>query len=319
MPGAQVRVGVPLPDGRDLRAEEESGRLWLSLDTMPLGCFAMARESSRATLTSLGLAKNGLSLWAASYWLFAQEPPCEEILWKLPDGSADRWEADLLAPADGGMWRTRRDRFWQLPRPWLCDAARAAQPKPQGELYRRFDNRLGQWISLRTLDLDLDLERFNRWQNVPRVLRFWQEGGTVAQHRLYLARIAEDRHVFSVIGCFDNEPFGYFEVYWARDDRIAPFYAVGEHDRGLHMLVGEERHRGPHKVASWLPALTHYMFLADPRTGTVVAEPRADNARMIEYMRQAGFHKEKEFDFPHKRAALMKISRDHFFEQPLLF
>ncbi|MNP85895.1 N(6)-hydroxylysine O-acetyltransferase [compost metagenome] len=44
----------------------------------------------------------------------------------------------------------------------------------------------------------------------------------------------------------------------------------------------------------------------------MVAEPRADNAKMIGYMESVGFHKEKEFDFPHKRAALMLLERRAF-------
>ncbi|WP_164604305.1 GNAT family N-acetyltransferase, partial [Pseudomonas viridiflava] len=92
---------------------------------------------------------------------------------------------------------------------------------------------------------------------------------------------------------------------WALEDRIAPFCSPGEYDRGIHMLVGEESHRGPHKVASWLSALVHYLFLDDERTQRLVSEPRADNGKMIAYMQGQGFEKEKEFDFPHKRAALM--------------
>jgi hypothetical protein len=57
------------------------------------------------------------------------------------------------------------------------------------------------------------------------------------------------------------------------------------------------------------------MLLDDPRTRHVVAEPRADNAKMIGYMQQAGFCKPKEFNFPHKRAALMMLSREAFFDQ----
>ena len=109
------------------------------------------------------------------------------------------------------------------------------------------------------------------------------------RHRSYLETIAADPHVYSLIGCFDDQPFAYFELYWAKEDRIAPFYAVDDYDRGIHMLVGEQAHRGPHKVASWLAALTHYAFLDDPRTRLVVAEPRADNAKMIGYMQTVSY------------------------------
>lgn len=188
----------------------------------------------------------------------------------------------------------------------------AAWSKPKGELYRRFDERLGLWFSLRTLDIELDLERFNRWQNSARVAHFWQEQGSLEEHREYLQKVAADPHIFSVVGCFDDAPFAYYEVYWARDDRIAPFYEAGEFDRGIHMLVGEEHHRGPLKVDCWLRSLVSWLLIDEPRTQRVVAEPRADNDKMIGYMTSVGFHKEKEFDFPHKRAALMLLERDKF-------
>lgn len=188
-------------------------------------------------------------------------------------------------------------------------------PKPVGEVYRRYDVRLGAWISLRTLDVDLDVERFHRWQNNPRVAQFWQEEGTLEQHRGYLLKLADDPHALTLIGCFDDQPFAYFEAYWAQEDRIGPFCNAGDYDRGIHMLVGEENHRGPHKVASWLSTLVHYLFRDDERTQRIVSEPRADNAKMIAYMQGQGFVREKEFDFPHKRAALMTLDRQRFFEQ----
>jgi acetyl CoA:N6-hydroxylysine acetyl transferase len=184
--------------------------------------------------------------------------------------------------------------------------------KPLGEVYRRFDEQLGAWFSLRSLDIEQDVERFNRWQNNPRVAHFWQEEGTLQAHREYLEKVAADPHIYSLLGCFDDEPFGYFEVYWARDDRIAPFYPVGQFDRGIHMLVGEEHHRGPAKVACWLRSLVDYLLIDEVRTHTVVAEPRADNQKMIGYMQSIGFRKDKEFDFPHKRAALMRLDRADF-------
>jgi len=78
------------------------------------------------------------------------------------------------------------------------------------------------------------------------------------------------------------------------------------------------------------------MFLDDPRTQTVMLEPRVDNTklafqsqiggiqegrtdmicRFIKYLMDAGFYKEKEFAFPHKQAALMKLKREAW-EGPL--
>jgi acetyl CoA:N6-hydroxylysine acetyl transferase len=186
-------------------------------------------------------------------------------------------------------------------------------PVPAGTVYRRHLGTLAAELTFRTIDPRLDLHTFHRWMNDPRVDAFWEEAGPVEKHAAYLARASADPRVHALVGCWEGEAFGYFETYWAREDRIAPYYDVDDYDRGIHMLVGEPRHRGPHKVAAWLPSLAHYLFLADPRTRHVVAEPRADNAKMIGYLQETGFYRAKHFDFPHKRAALMVLSRESFF------
>jgi|TARA_R110001599_G_scaffold348801_1_gene576395 RimJ/RimL family protein N-acetyltransferase len=187
--------------------------------------------------------------------------------------------------------------------------------KPVGEVYRRHDTQLCSWISFRTLDIREDLARFNRWQNSPRVEYFWEESGSLEEHRRHLEVLAKDPHCLQLIGCFDDEPFGFFDVYWAQEDRIGPHCEAGLHDRGIHMLVGEDHHRGPHKVACWLPSLVHYLFLDEPRTQRIVSEPRSDNDRMIHHLQNTGFDRVRDFDFPHKRAALMSLSRERFFER----
>jgi len=188
-------------------------------------------------------------------------------------------------------------------------------PVPAGEVYRRYVLQLNAQLSLRTVDPATDVDIFHDWMNNPRVARFWELDGDWGMHRDYLHKVTADIHLHPVFGCFDGQPFGYFELYWAKEDRIAPYYDVDDYDRGIHMLVGDEQFRGPHRVAAWLPSLAHFLFLDDPRTRHVVAEPRADNAKMIGYMQTAGFYKPKEFNFPHKRAAMMMLSREAFFDQ----
>lgn len=319
-------VSLALPDGRTLLVDGGAHELTLLLDGQPL-----LRAERQDEVWWLQGCDMPLAVWAFAYQAFAIDPACQRLLLQLDDCPAALVQGGLLSPEADGLWQVQRSMFWQLPMPWrrgaasesypqrfvLSDGRRHPQrpPKPAGELYRRFDRRLGSWISLRALDIEADLERFSRWQNHPRVAEFWQEQGSLEQHREYLERLAVDPHVLTLIGCFDDQPFAYFEAYWAKEDRIAPFYAVDDYDRGIHMLVGEETHRGPHKVESWLSALVHYLLLDEPRTQRIVAEPRADNQRMIAHMQRLGFWQEKEFDFPHKCAALMVQSRERFFDR----
>lgn len=337
MPDNAPAPRLDAPRWRSLAADYADDCLSLTLEGRPLiSLRRVVGERLELHPQQLCAERVQQAVWAACYWSLASDADCQRLLWVQPaQGGPDLTPAlasGLLLQTDQvGRYLCERSLFWQLPQPWLGehpDPAFAQQmqisdgkrhprrpPKPQGEVYRRFDTRLGMWVSLRALDVEHDLERFSRWQNSARVLEFWQEGGSLEQHRQYLSKLQADPHSLSLIGCFDDQPFAYFEAYWAKEDRLAPFYAVDDYDRGMHMLVGEEAHRGPHKVASWMSALVHYLFLDDPRTQRVVAEPRADNAKMISYLHSQRFHCEKEFDFPHKRAALMVLGRERFFER----
>ncbi|WP_223505430.1 GNAT family N-acetyltransferase [Pseudomonas sp. GL-RE-29] len=333
MPNPNDPTALALPTGNSLTADETEGALSLNLDGQLLIQLRLTRDPElQVQLEDRLVCPDGKALWAACYWLFARNPACQRLTWKLDQAPTEALLSGLLIPTPTvGEYRCERTLFWQLPQPWLVQPLTGSYPqqmvisggkrhplrpiKPRGEVYRRFDAQLGAWISLRTVDIDLDLARFNRWQNSPRVASFWQEEGSLEQHREYLSKLEADPHTLKLIGCFDDQPFAYFEAYWAKEDRIAPFYEAGDYDRGIHMLVGEENHRGPHKVASWLSALVHYLFLDDARTQRVVAEPRADNGKMIGHMQSQRFHCEKEFDFPHKRAALMVLGRERFFDR----
>ena len=127
-----------------------------------------------------------------------------------------------------------------------------------------------------------DVELLHKWMNNPRVAHSWGEDGPIAHQGAFLSAGLTSQHSVPIIGCFDGKPFGYFEVYYVKEDRLAAHLSagsVGEWDRGLHCLVGEEEFRGPHRVKVWLSALTHFCWLADMRTQVVFMEPRVDNVK----------------------------------------
>lgn len=225
------------------------------------------------------------------------------------------------------------DIFWQLAKVWRPSIPIQAFPvhyvfnhglrhplrptKPVGKVYQRYISWLGRTLSFRTIDPVTDLHLFNRWMNDPVVAEFWQEEGDLSKHFAYLAAIEADPHVISLIGSYDDEPFGYFEVYWAKEDRISRHYDVNDFDRGWHVLIGEPHLRGKPFVTAWLPSISHYLFLDDDRTQRLVIEPRIDNYKMIRNLVQCGYSNIKEFDFPHKRAMLSLLPRERFFTEHL--
>ena len=317
-----------LPDGRWLEGECSGDRLTLALAGEDLIRVAVKPEGDTSRLALLWCVEEdrALAVWSACYWQFAQRPECVRLIWSglEPEGALSRTG---LLTLDGVALR---EQFWQLPRPWRRAASTAGYPesiissadgvrypmrppKPVGEVYRRYAPRVGADISFRTLDIGLDVERFNRWQNSPPVAEFWEQTGTLEEHRAYLETLAADPHCLQLIGCFDDEPFGFFDVYWVPEDRLGGYCEPDNHDRGMHALVGEERHRGAGKGFTWASALAHYLFLDEPRTRAILIEPRYDNQRVIGLAERVGFHHEREFDFPHKRAALMVLTRERFF------
>ncbi|KTC89265.1 GNAT family N-acetyltransferase [Legionella cincinnatiensis] len=285
-----------------------------------------------ATLITLFIQDTMQQRWAllaALHSVFMMETQLSKFYLQCTDypHALSAWlQSGLVMSDTDGQFFCTRESLVQQPDLWLVGACHGTYPHsflisngkrhprrpPQryGVVYRRFIPWLGQWLTLRTLEAEPDLESIHHWMNTPRVAKFWGEEGDLKHHQAFIDKVLTDPHVHPLIACLDEQAFGYFEVYWAKEDRIAPFYAVGDYDRGIHMLVGESWARGPQRVAAWLPSLVHYIMLDDPRTQVVVCEPRADNARMISYLQHYDFAYLRQFDFPHKRAALMLLERE---------
>ena len=193
--------------------------------------------------------------------------------------------------------------------------SRPNRPNQGEQFYKRFINSLSQVLSFRVAlhlqrtdpnfiqlsssehtqsgDLDScirdsrngisDVVLLHKWMNDPRVYHFWGMNGPQKVQDDFLAKALNCSHSFPIIGYWDDRPFGYFEVYWVKEDILGRYLGsdVGDWDRGIHCLVGEQDFRGPHRVKAWLSALVHYSFLADDRTQVVMLEPRVDNLRLV--------------------------------------
>ncbi|MGU3540839.1 GNAT family N-acetyltransferase [Methylobacterium sp. A54F] len=247
-------------------------------------------------------------------------------------GAGARLVAQGAARRFGGAFEILPGLLWQCAGPWMPQARppfpelhtqthgrrHPLRPEaPEGTLYARRIPWLDRTLSFRTMTEAGDAARFSAWMNDPRVAAVWEERGTLAEHRAYLERLQADPHTLPLFGCLDGEPFGYFELYWARESRLGALYEAGDHDRGWHVAIGEASVRGRPYLSAWLPSLMHFLFLDEPRTRRIVGEPRADHAQQIRNLHGSGFATIATVDFPHKRAALVALARDHFFRDRL--
>lgn len=273
---------------------------------------------------------------------FSRRKKCASLVLEIDCNRAFAINAARLGIVDGFSERQpgtfelhcKRQTFWQNPLPWLTAPFSGhiapdwrftgekrhprRPPVPAGEVYRRYLPGLNACFSLRTLDVDRDLQAFNKWMNLEQVAYFWEQSGTLEEHAAYLTNLFEDPRVHPLIGCFDDEPFAYFEVYWCKEDRIAPYYDVHDHDRGWHVVIGESKHQSAGKLRAWFNSLMHYMFLDDPRTQRIMGEPRIDHSRQIDFLKSQGYGHLKNIQLPHKKAALLLLEREFFFDERAL-
>lgn len=296
-----------------IRPEEEFIRL--SLDGK--GSEALA-DQLRATVLAvnhpLGNSHNmglpeELVLLRASFWQGAGSPFGARSVWVPADGAGTTYGSQAPPPLTYVMTDDPGSALVWHPR-------RAPKPRPGSTIYSRWVPHLKENFSMVALDYTNSehLNLFHTWQNDPRVSQGWNETGTLEQHREYLRKMHQDPHQLAVLAAFEGVFFAYFEIYWAREDKLGAYYPSLDFDRGRHSLVGDVRYRGAHRVGAWWSSLMHYLFLDDPRTTQVVGEPKFTNSTVLAYDLVHGFGVDKFVDLPHKRSALMKCSRERFFQ-----
>lgn len=192
---------------------------------------------------------------------------------------------------------------------------REIQNKKTGLLKSKKVSFLKNELSLRSVNPQRDIDFFWNWQNKEYVSQFWEMNYSKEELLNYLIDTAGSPYKEPVIFEVAGEPVGYFELYWAFDDRIAPYCDARKYDRGIHLLFGEEKYLGTRYVPEGLVLAKEYMFESCDKTQTIWGEPRNDNKNIMKLVRfLPGWEFVREFDFSHKRAALIKCTREDFYK-----
>ncbi|KAF9231745.1 acyl-CoA N-acyltransferase [Melanogaster broomeanus] len=283
---------------------------------MKLRSHVLYTGLGRIALSSHG-SQEDLFLSRAAFWQGASTHGYHGCGW-LPPSSSLTHHAATPFPSVHSFTRT----------PIVITAHPLRPPKPvPGEvLYRRYCPTVKQVLEFTYFDIGADdqvsphLEAFHRWQNDERVAKAWNERGTLEQHKRYVKDILNDPAVLPIILSWDGELMGYSEFVYVKENHVATFVPDGarDWDRGYHILVGEERFRGWERAQAWQRSIIHYLFLADPRTERVMAEPNAQNPAMLQVSLDATMHIATLFDFPYKRSALTFVPRERFFKMDVL-
>ena len=183
-----------------------------------------------------------------------------------------------------------------------------------GEVFR-IKTKNGAFMSLRVIE-ESDLDLFHSWHQKDFVSKFWELNLAKEELLTYIRSLKKSPSVLPLIVELDSRPFAYFETYWAYDDRIAPYCNPGVFDRGIHLLIGEEKFLRTRHVYDAMLYVTQYLFESEPRTQSIWGEPRADNTKILQFCKKLpGWQALRQFDFPHKRAMLLECKRDNFYRE----
>ncbi|CAI4211641.1 unnamed protein product [Parascedosporium putredinis] len=131
-----------------------------------------------------------------------------------------------------------------------------------------------------------DTALLQSWLAKPRVSKFWGQWTSD-----FLTNAVASQHSFPVIGMWDGVPFGYFEIYWAKEDLLGQKLGdlISDWDRGLHIL---------------------WSLMSDYRTMSICLEPRIDNERFLLHLQKAGFSRERQIAFAHKQSWFIRMRRE---------
>lgn len=274
------------------------------------------RSGLGRTSPSRVISQEHLFLMRATFWQGAGQAGFHELGWLRPSDSS----CYALSPFPSVQSFTRT--------PLVIAAHPLRPPKPkQGQvLYKRYCPIVGQMLDFTYFDLgskegvSAHLEAFHRWHNDERISKSWNEAGSFQKHAEYVKGVMNDPAVLPIMMSWDGELMGYAEIVWLKENHVGTYIPNGpkDWDRGMHVLVGEEKFRGSDRAQAWLRSIHHYCFLADPRTERAIGEPRADNAAIVKVSLDAAMHIETIFDFPYKRSVMTCVPRERFFKMDIL-
>ncbi|MYW05857.1 GNAT family N-acetyltransferase [Streptomyces sp. SID3343] len=164
-------------------------------------------------------------------------------------------------------------------------------------------------FSLHEIHPKRDVPLLHAWMNDPSIAHWWDLAGDEDVVRRHLATRALRAPGGCYLGCVDDEPISYWELYRADLDELARVYPARPHDVGIHLLVGPPAWRGRGIGSLLLRAVTELVLRAAPDTARVVAEPDVRNTISIAAFERAGFERVATLELPDKAAALMMRHR----------
>lgn len=183
-------------------------------------------------------------------------------------------------------------------------------PEGKGILYSRYFPKEDIVVSIRSFDIDRDLEMVHDWFNREHAKKIWKMDWPLRELEAFYRTILPGNAGHSYIGEINGEPTYNFEVYWVVRDLLGNYYDALPTDYGTHQFIAPVDPKKKYSSPS-TRCMLDWVF-SQPQVGKMVGEGSVESLAALMNKAHVGFRVEKVIDLPHKRANLNFCYREWY-------
>lgn len=187
------------------------------------------------------------------------------------------------------------------------------KPATKDMLYSRYFPKEDVTISLRSFDIDRDLEMVHDWFNQEHAKPIWKMDGPIRGLETFYRTLIPSDHSHSFIGEVNGEPSFTMEPYWPMRDTVGAYYDALPTDYGSHLLIAPTDKDKKFSFPTG-QVLMDWVFL-QPMVGKCIGEAAVESRAMHIFTTRLGFKYQRILAMPTKNATLTFCYREWYWEK----
>lgn len=187
------------------------------------------------------------------------------------------------------------------------------KPLTKELLYSRYFPKEDITITLRSFDIDRDLEMVHNWFNQEHAKPIWKMDGPIRGLETFYRTLIPSDHSHSFIGEINGEPTFTIEPYWPMRDTVGAYYDALATDYGSHLLIAPTDKDKKYSFPTG-QVLLDWVF-AQPVVGKCIGEAAVESRAMHIFGTRLGFRYQEILKMPHKDATLTFCYREWYWEK----
>lgn len=177
-------------------------------------------------------------------------------------------------------------------------------------LYSKQHSAIQDRLSIRSLNLDTDLDIIHSWMNQSYAQRFWQLTGSTEVVAAIYKGILKNLHAHTFIALVGEKPVALIDLYATLTDELADHIKVTD-GCGMHLLMCPPREMQKGWSLAVLKSFQEFYF-GFPESQWLFAEPDVQNIPANNLALKAGFTLLRTIQLSYKTANLYAIHRNDF-------